>query len=326
MGHIHHAVYGWVTPASSYLIACLGALVALRSTRWALLAEGRSKRNWLLLGTVSLGGGIWSMHFVAMLGFAVSGAEIRYNVPLTLASLLVAIGFVGIGLFTVGHSTRPRGALLVGGVATGLGVAAMHYMGMAAVRLPGRLSYDPVLVGASVAIAVLAATAALWAALNIKGTAAVMAASPVMGVAVCAMHFTGMLAVSVHLTDTDRTPSGPVALQFVFPLAVGFGTYVFISALAFAVAPSKQHRPQPVLTGPAAPLPPKKAARRAPDDWPEWPLQGARSRQDDLGSPYGQGAFGQRSGRRARPTTSAPVSGRVVPAWSGPQPDDQPRY
>ncbi|PBC78265.1 NO-binding membrane sensor protein with MHYT domain [Streptomyces sp. TLI_235] len=330
MGHIHHAVYGWVTPAFSYLVACLGALVALRSTRWALLTEGRSRRNWLLLGTISLGGGIWSMHFVAMLGFAVSGVEIHYNVPLTLVSLLVAIGFVGIGIFTVGHSSNRRSALLIGGVATGLGVAAMHYLGMAAMRLPGRIGYDHVLVGASVGIAVLAATAALWAALNIQGTAAVLAASPVMGVAVCAMHYTGMMAVSVHLSDSERTPPGPVALQFVFPLAVGFGTYVFISALAFAVAPSKQ---RPVVTGRAAPLPPKPAARRAPDDWPQWPLHGT-PRETDLFSPgagyngqagrTGQGA--QSGRRRARPAPSAPVSGRIVPAWSGPQPDGQPQH
>ncbi|GJF28257.1 hypothetical protein KNE206_09570 [Kitasatospora sp. NE20-6] len=302
MGHVHHAVYGWLTPAISYVIACLGALVALRSTRWALLSEGRSRRNWLLFGTVSLGGGIWSMHFVAMLGFAVSGVEIHYAVPLTLVSLVVALGFVGVGIFTVGYSTRPRGAVLAGGAATGLGVAAMHYLGMAAVRVPGHLSYDPVTVAVSVAIAVLAATAALWAALNIRGTAAVLAASPVMGIAVCAMHFTGMAAVSVHLSDDLRAPPGPVALQFVFPLAVGFGTYVFISALAFAVAPSKHGRERPILTGPAAPLPGERTARAE--------------------QPRADQPAGRRPGA-ARPA-AAPVAGRVVPAWSGPQAFDEP--
>ncbi len=255
MGHINHAVYGWVTPAISYLVACLGALLALRSTRWALLTEGRTRRNWLIFASVSLGLGIWSMHFIAMLGFAVSGVEIRYNVPLTVASLLIAVLMVGLGIFTVGYSSHPRGALLAGGVATGLGVAAMHYLGMAAMRMPGTVSYDHVTVGLSVAIAIFAATAALWAALNVQGTAAVMGAAPVMGVAVCAMHYTGMTAISVHLSG-DRTPtSGVVALQFVFPLAVGLGTYVFSSALAFAVAPTKQNsNQQSVFLGPAAPL------------------------------------------------------------------------
>jgi NO-binding membrane sensor protein with MHYT domain len=277
VGHINHAVYGWMTPAISYLVACLGALAALRSTRWALLTEGRTRRNWLAFAAISLGGGIWSMHFVAMLGFAVSGAEIRYNVPLTVLSLVVAILVVGLGIFTVGYSHKPVGALIAGGTATGLGVAAMHYMGMAAMRMQGTVSYDYITVGISVAIAIFAATAALWAALNIKGTVAVLCAAPVMGIAVCAMHYTGMAAVSVHLNGSHDAPGGVVALQFVFPLAVGFGTYVFIGALAFAVAPTTQSSGQVLLLGPAAPLssevpsavPPQRApfdARRAPVD------------------------------------------------------------
>lgn len=254
LGHIDHAVHGWITPAISYLAACLGALLALRSTRWALLTEGRTRRNWLAFASVSLGLGIWSMHFVAMLGFAVRGAEIRYNVPLTVLSLVVAILVVGAGIFTVGYSSRPVGSLLAGGVATGIGVAAMHYLGMAAMRVSGTIKYDTTTVAASVAIAVLAATAALWAALNIQGTAAVLAAAPVMGVAVCAMHYTGMAAISVQLSAARTTPPGVIGLQFVFPLAVGLGTYVFSSALAFAVAPSKESGRSSVFLGPAAPL------------------------------------------------------------------------
>lgn len=255
MGHINPAVYGWVTPAISYFAACLGALVALRSTRWALLSEGRSRRNWLAFAAVSLGGGIWSMHFVAMLGFAVAGVEIRYNVPLTVLSLIVAIVVVGAGLFTVGYSRRPNVAVLVGGVATGLGVAAMHYMGMAAIRLPGDVSYDHTLVWASIGIAVFAATAALWAAVNIQGTGAVLAASPVMGIAVCAMHYTGMAAVSVRLTGGDMPPGGVASLGFVFPIAVGLGTYIFVACLAFAIAPTRQG--PSLIFGPAAPVPPR---------------------------------------------------------------------
>ncbi|MGK4582512.1 MHYT domain-containing protein [Kitasatospora sp. HPMI-4] len=252
---MNHAVHGWLIPAISYAIACVGSLLALRGTRWALLTEGRGRRNWLMFASFSLGFGIWSMHFIAMLGFTVSGVEIHYDVPLTALSLLVAVAVVGAGIFTVGYSRRPLGAVLVGGVFTGLGVAAMHYLGMAAMRLPGALSYDHLTVGISVAIAILAATAALWAALNIRGTLAVAAAAPVMGVAVCAMHYTGMAALSVHLDPgRDSVTGGVVALQFVFPLAVGFAAYVFASSLAFAVAPSKTAKRPPALAGRAAPL------------------------------------------------------------------------
>ena len=260
MGEIHHAVYGWVTPAVSYFVACLGAFVALRATRWALLSEGRTKRKWLLFASTSLGAGIWAMHFIAMLGFAVTGARIRYDVPLTVLSLVVAIVVVGLGILTVGYSENAVGALLAGGAATGLGVAAMHYMGMAAVELPGHIHYDHLTVGGSVLIAVLAATAALWAALNIRGTLAVLAAAPVMGLAVCAMHYTGMAAVSVSLSGGHEVPAGVRAVQIIFPLAVALGCYVFFGSLAFAAAPSRPGAHQPVLVGPAPQLVPRQRA------------------------------------------------------------------
>ncbi|MFD8755570.1 MHYT domain-containing protein [Kitasatospora sp. NPDC059577] len=262
MGEIHHADHGWVTPAVSYFVACLGAFVALRSARWSLVSTGRTRAVWLLFASTSLGAGIWSMHFIAMLGFSVTGVEISYQPGLTVLSLLVAVAFVGVGLFTVGYwRRRPALALLIGGLTTGLGVAAMHYLGMAAMVLPGQLGYDHVTVALSVAIAVVAATAALWAALNIRGTLAVLAAAPVMGVAVCAMHYTGMAALSVQVDFSHSTQDGVMALQFIFPLGVGLGCYVFFGSLAFAVSPSRPDA-QPLLAGPAAPLPPR--APRAP--------------------------------------------------------------
>ncbi|MER7581962.1 MHYT domain-containing protein [Kitasatospora sp. NPDC097691] len=262
MGEIHHADHGWVTPAVSYFVACLGAFVALRSARWALVSKGRTRAVWLLFASTSLGAGIWSMHFIAMLGFSVTGVEISYQPGLTVLSLLVAVVVVGVGLFTVGYWRRqPALALLVGGLTTGLGVAAMHYLGMAAMVLPGQLGYDKQTVALSIAIAVVAATAALWAALNIRGTLAVLAAAPVMGVAVCAMHYTGMAALSVRVDFSHSTQNGVMALQFIFPLGVGLGCYVFFGSLAFAVSPSRPTS-QPLLAGPAAPLPPR--APRAP--------------------------------------------------------------
>ncbi|RKT16382.1 NO-binding membrane sensor protein with MHYT domain [Streptomyces sp. 1114.5] len=263
MGAIHHADHGWVTPAVSYFVACLGSFVALRSARWALISTGRTRAVWLLFASTSLGAGIWSMHFIAMLGFSVTGVEISYQPGLTVLSLLVAVAVVGVGLFTVGYwRRRPVLALLAGGLTTGLGVAAMHYLGMAAMVLPGHLGYDHVTVALSVGIAVFAATAALWAALNIRGTLAVLAAAPVMGVAVCAMHYTGMAALSVRLDLSHSTAGGVMALQFIFPLGVGLGCYVFFGSLAFAVSPSRPDS-QPLLAGPAAPLPPR--APRVPE-------------------------------------------------------------
>ncbi|MDQ8703776.1 MHYT domain-containing protein [Streptomyces sp. LHD-70] len=238
MGHLDHAAFGWLTPVLSYVMACIGAALGLRCTVRALAATGRARRNWLITAASAIGTGIWTMHFVAMLGFSVSGTEIRYDVPLTVLSLLVAMLVVGGGVFAVGYG-RDRGrALLVGGLTTGLGVASMHYLGMAAVRLHGSVDYDPLLVALSVAIAVVAATAALWAALNITSPLAVAAASLVMGVAVSSMHYTGMMAVNVRVDPSSAALPGATAMQFVFPLAVGLGSYLFLTSAFVALSPT----------------------------------------------------------------------------------------
>ncbi|RST06653.1 hypothetical protein EF910_09865 [Streptomyces sp. WAC07149] len=242
MGHLDHAAYGWLTPALSYVMASIGAALGLRCTVRALAATGASRRNWLLTAASAIGTGIWTMHFIAMLGFHVTGTEIHYNVPMTLLSLLVAMAVVGAGVFAVGYGGDRGRSLVLGGLTTGLGVASMHYLGMAALRLHGRIEYDPLTVGLSVAIAVVAATAALWAALNIKSPLAVAAASLVMGAAVSSMHYTGMTAVSVRVTPSDAALPGATALQFIFPLAVGLGSYLFITAAFVALSPTADER------------------------------------------------------------------------------------
>ncbi|MEW1633472.1 MHYT domain-containing protein [Streptomyces sp. NPDC093801] len=238
MGHLDHAAYGWLTPVLSYVMASTGAALGLRCTVRALAATGASRRNWLLTAASAIGTGIWTMHFIAMLGFHVTGTEIHFNVPLTLLSLLGAVLVVGAGVFAVGYGKDRGRSLVLGGLTTGLGVASMHYLGMAALRLHGRIVYDPLTVGLSVAIAVVAATAALWAALNISSPLAVAVASLVMGGAVSSMHYTGMMAVAVRVAPSDQALPGATAVQFVFPLAVGLGSYLFITAAFVALSPT----------------------------------------------------------------------------------------
>ncbi|MFF0228105.1 MHYT domain-containing protein [Streptomyces sp. NPDC004629] len=242
MGHLDHAAFGWLTPVLSYTMACIGSALGLRCTVRALAATGPSRRNWLITAATAIGTGIWTMHFVAMLGFRVSGTDIRYDVPLTVLSLLVAMLVVCAGVFAVGYGRDRARALALGGLTTGVGVASMHYLGMAAMRLHGGVDYDPVLVALSVLIAVIAATVALWAGLNIKSPVAVTVASLVMGAAVSSMHYTGMFAVSVHVTPSDAVLPGATAMQFIFPLAVGLGSYLFLTSAFVALSPTAGER------------------------------------------------------------------------------------
>lgn len=153
--------YGMVTPVAAYVMACLGAALGLRCITRSLRNGGSWKPGWLALGATSIGCGIWTMHFIAMVGFQVEESSIRYDAGLTILSLAVAILVVGVGVFAVGHYGGSTTALLIAGTFTGLGVAGMHYLGMAAIKLNGSLRYEVGTVALSVAIAIGAATAAL---------------------------------------------------------------------------------------------------------------------------------------------------------------------
>jgi NO-binding membrane sensor protein with MHYT domain len=240
MGTLNHFSFGWLTPVLSYLMACVGAALGLRCTLRALAATGPSRRNWLLTAAAAIGSGIWTMHFIAMFGFSVDGTELRYDVPLTLLSLVMAIAVVGVGVFVVGYGRNRGRSLLLGGLATGLGVAAMHYTGMAAVRMHGEVSYQPGAVALSVLIAVAAATAALWAAVNIRNIYAAGGAALLMGLAVSSMHYTGMAAVQVHMHPERGELGGATPMQFVFPLAVALGSFLFLASAFVALSPNAQ--------------------------------------------------------------------------------------
>ena len=215
--------YGAVTPIAAYVMACLGAGLGLRCTTRSLRrTRGGHRAGWLMLGAVSLGCGIWAMHFIAMIGFSVQGALVSYDPGMTLLSLAVAIAVVAVGVFLVGYRGVAPLNLGIAGTVTGLGVAAMHYLGMAAMQTHGTLHYSVPTVVTSVVIAVVAATAALWAAVSIHGLWSSLGASLVMGIAVTGMHYTGMAAVSVHLTSrTEVAQSSASLLSFLLVMLVG---------------------------------------------------------------------------------------------------------
>ncbi|MET9486718.1 MHYT domain-containing protein [Nocardia sp. NPDC006630] len=219
MLEIHHFTYGWVTPVVAYIMSVIGCLLGLRCTVRARSGEGR--RGWLIAAAVAIGGtGVWVMHFVAMLGFSIHGANIRYNVPITLLSAAIAIAVVWAGLWIVASTRWGGWELLAGGTVTGLGVSAMHYAGMYAMNSDAAIDYSPGLVALSVVIGVVASIVALWFTLNINRILATVGAALIMGVAVCGMHYTGMASMSAHQMDNPTPPSGVIPFQLLAPLMV----------------------------------------------------------------------------------------------------------
>ncbi|HEX6235326.1 MAG TPA: MHYT domain-containing protein [Jiangellaceae bacterium] len=242
MGHLDHFSHGLLTPAFGYLVMTMAAAIGLRCTVRALNTTGSSRRNWLLVGSTAIGSGIWTLHFIAMLGFGVIGSSVRYNVPLTLLSLVLAILVVGMGIFIVGYGRSRTLSLMFGGLGMGLGVATMHYSGMAAVQVNGAIEYNSGLVLLSVLIAITAATAALWLVLTIQGLSGALGAALVMGLAVSTMHYTAMAAVSVQLEEGVERLAGATAMEFIFPLSVGIGAILFVAFTVVAVSPIEEER------------------------------------------------------------------------------------
>jgi NO-binding membrane sensor protein with MHYT domain len=240
MSPIDHFSFGLLTPVLAYGMSSVGSMLGLMLTSRARLTSGREGRYWLVGAAFAIGGtGIWTMHFIAMLGFSVSGMVIRYDVPLTALSALIAVVFVGMGLFLASYGGERLPFLIGGGVLTGLGVAGMHYLGMAALNMPGHATYDPVIVLLSVLIAVAASTVALWCALRVSGALKIGAAALVMGVAVAGMHYTGMYSMSVRHVETTAVP-GARAIDFLLPLIVGISVITVGLLLTVILSPTEK--------------------------------------------------------------------------------------
>ncbi len=207
----------------------------------ARACEGPARGYWLLLAAASIGiVGIWVMHFIAMLGFTIPGVPIRYDVLATVISMLTAIVVVAAGLFIAGYRRPSFPNLLLAGAVTGGGVAAMHYTGMAAMRMDAMMNYDPPLFALSVVIAMTAATTAFWFALRLRGIASTVAAALVMAAAVSGMHYTGMAAMRVSQDPGGTMATGGVTgSSFLVPLIVGVTLMTFLLIGHVALAPTE---------------------------------------------------------------------------------------
>jgi NO-binding membrane sensor protein with MHYT domain len=227
--HVHHFDMGLWLLFLAYIVSVTGSVVGLACTRLSGAAsDERTRLRWLAMASIAIGGvAIWLMHFIAMLGFAIPNSTVRYNLGWTVASAVLSISAVFVGLITIGRTVDWR-RLIAGGVITGLAVALMHYTGMWAVQIQGDISYDKGLVVVSILIAVVAATAALWFTLVLESPVLRFVAGLVMGVAVVGMHYTGMAAVRVSVDHAAPVPGGPEVFSFLFPVFV-------IGLLALAV-------------------------------------------------------------------------------------------
>jgi PAS domain S-box-containing protein len=200
----------------SILIAILASYVALDLALRVRAVRGITRRAWLASGSISMGLGIWSMHFVGMLAFKLP-VPVRYDVPTVLLSLLAAILASAVALDFASGERFGRREALAGGLVMGGGIAAMHYLGMAAMRLPATCHYNALLLGLSIVIAVAASLSALTFAFDFHEeppqTWAKGASAAVMGVAIASMHYIGMASASFANSNLAQDFSRAVSIS-----------------------------------------------------------------------------------------------------------------
>jgi len=183
----------------SVLIAVLAAGAALDLAGRVTWARDTARFWWLTGGAAAMGVGIWSMHYIGMLAFQLP-VRVLYDWPTVLLSLLAAIGASWVALFVVSRETMTLPQAIVGSLFMGGGIAAMHYIGMAAMRLPAMCQYVTELVGLSIALAIVIAFAALQMSYMFRGGTGwswyKVATAGTMGAAIPTMHYVGMTAVT----------------------------------------------------------------------------------------------------------------------------------
>src|SRR6195256_2267192 len=197
--------YNYALVALSVLIAMFASYAALDLAGRVTAASGWTRALWLLGGAGAMGTGIWSMHYIGMLAFILP-IPVAYHWPTVLLSLFAAILASVVALGVVSRQKMGWFGALAGSFLMGAGIASMHYIGMAAMRLPAICQFNSFLVALSVVFAVLISLAALWITFHFRDEKTgidreKLAGAVVMGAAIPIMHYTGMAAVSF-------TPSG----------------------------------------------------------------------------------------------------------------------
>jgi diguanylate cyclase (GGDEF)-like protein len=246
-------VYACIAHEHDVRLVLIAGFICFLASLTAFAAFGRAQGGgprralWVVLAGLVAGIGIWATHFVAMLAYA-PGLPIRYDPPLTLLSVVVAVTLCACGWGTALH--RHKAAPALAGIVISLGIAAMHYIGMAAVMTPGRIVWDPALIAASVAIGMVLAGAALALRAR-RREATLIYPATLLTLGVCGVHFTAMAAASLYpdprITIPDEaiesvTLAVAVTLAALMLLAAGCAFILFDRRVARAELEEARHR------------------------------------------------------------------------------------
>ena len=235
----------------SVVIAICASYAALDLTGRVTAARGRSRALWLGGGASAMGLGIWSMHYIGMLAFKLP-VPVAYDWPTVVLSLLAAIAASAIALYVVSREALTPQSVLIGSGTMGAGIAAMHYIGMAAMRSTAMCFYNPMLVALSVALAVTISFAALGLTFRVRndrtapiGAKAVTAT--VMGLAVPVMHYVGMAAATFAPSNMAPDLSHAVSISSLGTVSITLVTLVVLGVAVLTSVFDRRYAAQAVL-------------------------------------------------------------------------------
>jgi len=228
--------YDFGLVALSLMIAIFASFMAFNVATQAATSTNKFRKYALLsAGSIAMGGGIWAMHFLGMLAFELCTA-VSYNLGITLASALPGIASAWVALYLMTKPTITFTEIVTGGVLVGSGIGTMHYSGMAAMEMAPLLRYSPSLFILSIVVAVSLSMLALWikfglSAVNAKTSRGrdAFISSVVMGLAIAAMHYTGMLAARFVMPPGMEFTSQPSEISIYLALSIAMVTVTLIA-------------------------------------------------------------------------------------------------
>ncbi|MHB2240990.1 putative bifunctional diguanylate cyclase/phosphodiesterase [Pseudomonas monsensis] len=230
----------------AYLVASAASFATLDMAERVVHAEDpRSQRLWRWIGATCLAGGIWAMHFIGMLAFQ-APIEIHYDLPITLFSLLIALLASWLAMYTLSEAQTSLVRYLKTAILIGLGIAGMHYVGMAAMKSNATAYYQPTLFVLSIAIAIGASFAALWVAGYLREGSGLFhqmlrySAALLLGAGIFSMHFTAMAALNLVLPESGQPIPVAQTNHLQLGLTVALITLLILgSAISAALADKK---------------------------------------------------------------------------------------
>jgi len=224
--------YNYALVALSVFIAMFASYAALDLAGRVTAAAGWTRAVWLLGGAGAMGTGIWSMHYIGMLAFILP-IPVAYHWPTVLLSLFAAILASIVALGVVSRQKMSWFRALAGSVLMGAGIASMHYIGMAAMRLPAMCQFKSSLVVLSVVLAVLISLAALWITFHFRHEKTGIGwgkldGAVLLGAAIPVMHYTGMAAASFTSSGMPTDLSHAVSISTIGTAGIVAGTFIVL--------------------------------------------------------------------------------------------------